>query len=80
MIILYGIIVELLHVKDGFIIPPKPNMAVGNGMMNYPSIIEALPSSVLWLIVELEDCATNMLEAVQESLQYMNSINFESLH
>ncbi len=69
--------VELLHVKDGSISPPNLNLAVGEGVMDYATIIRAIPTSVSWLVVELENCATDMLEAVRKSAQYLDSISSE---
>jgi sugar phosphate isomerase/epimerase len=61
----------LLHVKDGAVNPAKPMLAVGDGKVDYGTIIPALPPSVPWLIVELDECATDMIEAVQKSVRYL---------
>lgn len=63
----------LLHVKDG---PAdskdSPMVAVGDGVMKWHSIIP-LATSVEWHIVELDRCATDMMEAVAKSYKYLVS-------
>ena len=62
----------LLHIKDGMIEPPQPHTAVGQGVLDMPSIIAAADPDVLeWLIVELDSCATDMVQAVEDSYRYM---------
>ncbi len=62
--------VPLLHIKDGPTVKGQPMVAVGDGVMNVPAIIEA-GTAAEWLIVELDSCATDMLEAVGKSYQYL---------
>jgi sugar phosphate isomerase/epimerase len=59
----------LLHIKDGPGMRGQPMLAVGEGIMSYPALIEA--SSADWLIVELDECATAMLAAVERSYTYL---------
>ena len=67
----------LLHIKDGPIDRKEPMTAVGEGRMNWSRIIGAADASTLqWLIVELDRCATDMLEAVRKSAEYLNSHEF----
>lgn len=62
----------LLHIKDGPIEPRQPHTAVGAGKLDMPAIIQAGDPNVLeWLIVELDSCATDMMEAVEESYKYL---------
>jgi sugar phosphate isomerase/epimerase len=62
----------LLHIKDGMIDPPQPHTAVGQGVLDIPSIVKAADPNVLeWLIVELDSCATDMVKAVEDSYRYM---------
>lgn len=62
----------LLHVKDGPVNPPSaPMVAVGDGSLDIPSILKAGQESAQWLIVELDRCATDMLEAVAKSYRYL---------
>jgi hypothetical protein len=45
--------------------------AVGEGVMDFPGIIQAGEGSTEWLIVELDRCATDMMEAVEKSYKYL---------
>ena len=64
-----GARVPLLHIKDGPAVKGQPMVAVGEGAMNFPPILEA-GKSAEWLIVELDQCATDMVQAVEKS--YVN--------
>lgn len=62
----------LLHVKDGMIEPKQPHTAVGKGVLDIPAIVKAADPDVLeWLIVELDSCATDMMQAVADSYRYL---------
>jgi len=65
--------IPLLHIKDGMLIEgDHSHTAVGSGKLNMPAIIGAADPAVLeWLIVELDACATDMLEAVKKSYRYL---------
>ena len=64
--------VPLLHIKDGMIEPRQPHTAVGGGNLDMPAIIGAADPDVLeWVIVELDSCATDMMEAVADSYKYL---------
>lgn len=65
----------LLHIKDGLFAPgSRMHTAVGAGKMDVPAIIAAADPSVLkWLVVELDNCETDMLTAVRESYAYLTS-------
>jgi sugar phosphate isomerase/epimerase len=68
--------IPLLHVKDGPLTgdPPDPHTAVGHGKLDMPAIISAADPNVLeWLIVELDFCATDMMQAVVDSYTYLTS-------
>lgn len=71
--------VALAHIKDG---ParytesldadePDPMTAVGQGIQNFPAIVEAADGNIDWMIVELDNCATDIMTAVQESYDYL---------
>lgn len=64
--------VRFLHVKDGPITREDPMTAVGAGRMPIAEILAAAPSAE-WHIVELDRCATDMLTAVEQSLQWLAS-------
>lgn len=62
----------LLHIKDGMIEPKMPMTAIGAGRLDFPAIIAAADPAVLeWLIVELDTCEGSMLDAVQQSYDYL---------
>lgn len=64
--------VRFLHVKDGPITREDPMTAVGAGRMPIAEILAAAPSAE-WHIVELDRCTTDMLTAVEQSLQWLAS-------
>lgn len=67
----FGERVRYLHVKDGPATSRDDNMtAVGAGRMPVADILAASPS-VRWHVVELDRCATDMLTAVRESLDWL---------
>lgn len=59
----------LLHIKDGPAQQEPPMVAVGDGVMDWAAVMEAARAE--WLIVELDRCATDMLEAVTKSYAYL---------
>jgi sugar phosphate isomerase/epimerase len=62
--------VRYLHVKDGPVTKDDPMTAVGTGKMPVAEILAASPS-VEWNVVELDACATDMMEAVADSLTWL---------
>lgn len=64
----------LLHIKDGPNERNKAHVAVGDGVLDIPAIIGAADENVLeWVIVELDACDTDMLEAIRRSYQYLTN-------
>ncbi|MBN1580179.1 MAG: sugar phosphate isomerase/epimerase [Anaerolineae bacterium] len=61
----------LLHIKDGPAVKQEPMMPIGSGVLDWPSIVKAGGSHTEWLIVELDRCAIDMVEAVQQSYTYL---------
>ncbi len=61
----------LLHIKDGPCEIGKPQTAVGEGMMDIAAVVKAGEGAARWLVVELDACATDMLEAVEKSIDYL---------
>ena len=61
----------LLHVKDGPCQIDAPMTALGDGVVNIPSVVSAGAGTTEWLVVELDRCATDMMEAVRKSYQYL---------
>jgi len=66
--------VMFLHVKDGPITKDDPMTAVGSGRMPVAEILTASPSTRH--IVELDRCATDMLTAVGDSLEWLVAHGF----
>lgn len=66
-----GATVPLLHIKDGSTDETKSMVAVGDGVMDWASIIPA--GHAEWLIVELDRCETDMTEAVAKSYTFLSS-------
>ncbi len=62
-----------LHLKDGPCEIGKPQTALGEGLMNIPEVVRAGGDATQWLVVELDACATDMLTAVQKSIQYLTT-------
>jgi sugar phosphate isomerase/epimerase len=61
---------RLLHIKDGPVEPRTPHVAVGAGNMDVPAIIAA-GTAAEWHIVELDECGTDMFEAIEASHRYL---------
>ena len=60
-----------IHIKDGPCTREDPMVALGEGSIDIGSLIAAGGDSVAWIIVELDRCATDMMEAVDKSLTYL---------
>ena len=63
--------VPLLHIKDGPCQMEAPMTALGEGIVDIPNVVAAGAGYTEWLVVELDQCATDMLEAVSKSYQYL---------
>lgn len=61
----------LLHIKDGPCVMDAPMTAVGDGIVDVPDIVASGAGASEWLIVEIDRCATDMLDAVAKSYRYM---------
>jgi sugar phosphate isomerase/epimerase len=62
----------LLHIKDGSLQKDSGHVAVGSGALDMPNIVHSADPHVLeWLIVELDECSTDMFEAVRKSYGYL---------
>jgi len=70
---------SLLHVKDGPATwspllddpTPYPVLAVGTGKMDYPAIFNAGKGNTKWIIVDIEACKTDIIQAIYESYKYI---------
>lgn len=63
----------LLHIKDGPCVKDQPMTAVGEGKVDFPAVVKAAGKNTEWMIVELDRCATDMMEAVAKSYKYLTS-------
>lgn len=61
----------LLHIKDGPGTVEAPMLAAGSGMMDFPAIAQVAAGNAEWMIIEMDRCATDMMEAVAQSYRYM---------
>ena len=61
----------LLHIKDGPCDREKAMQACGQGKVDIPAIVAAAGDTTEWMIVELDRCDTDMVEAVAESYRYL---------
>ncbi|MDQ2692220.1 MAG: sugar phosphate isomerase/epimerase [Chloroflexota bacterium] len=61
----------LLHIKDGPCQIDAPMTALGECLLDIPGVVTAAAGSTEWLVVELDRCATDMMEAVQKSHKFM---------
>ncbi len=61
----------LLHIKDGPGVRGQAMQAAGDGVMDIPAIVKAGEGTAQWLIVELDRCDTDMMEAIEKSYAYM---------
>lgn len=63
---------HLLHVKDGPLVKGEPHVAIGSGKMDIPTTLKAQDTTVTqWHVVELDECATDMMKAVKDSYDYL---------
>jgi sugar phosphate isomerase/epimerase len=63
----------LLHLKDGPAARGVPQTAIGEGVLDLPAIVKTGEHTAKWHVVELDECATDMLEAVTKSYHYLTS-------
>jgi sugar phosphate isomerase/epimerase len=59
----------LVHVKDGPATKDDPQVALGEGAIDIHGLAKA--SQAEWFVVELDKCATDMMEAIEKSYQYL---------
>lgn len=63
-----------LHIKDGPAVTGKPQVAVGDGVMDFKSLLAAAGSNPKWLIVEMDEVATDPIEAIKKSCTYLRGL------
>jgi len=66
----------LLHIKDGPCVKGQSMTAVGDGKVDVAAVAKAGAATAEWMIVELDSCATDMLEAVKKSYGYLTRQGF----
>lgn len=62
--------VTMLHLKDGPAVHGQPMTALGQGEVDIQAILRATDPGVTG-VVELDECATDPLEAARESLRFL---------
>lgn len=67
----FGARAPLLHIKDGPCVQSEPMTPVGEGKVDVPAVVKAAKSNAEWLIVEIDRCAIDKLDAVGKSYQYL---------
>lgn len=60
----------VIHIKDGPCLRDEPMVAVGSGKMDIAPILNANPHIEI-AVVELDECATDMMEAVRQSYHFL---------
>jgi sugar phosphate isomerase/epimerase len=61
----------MLHIKDSPAVKEEPMTAVGDGAVDIPGVVAAGAGNTEWLVVEIDRCATDMVEAVAKSYDYL---------
>jgi len=67
----FGHRAPLIHLKDGPCLRDTDMTALGEGKVDLPGLISAGGSNTEWHIVELDSCATDMVDAVKKSYSYL---------
>lgn len=61
-----------IHLKDGPCVLGEPQVALGEGCVDLEACVHAAPFAE-WHIVELDECATDMFDALEKSLDFLVS-------
>jgi sugar phosphate isomerase/epimerase len=64
--------VQAIHVKDGPMVRDEPNVVLGKGSMDIPAVLGAAGQALP--IIEFDACATDILDAVAASHDYLGAI------
>jgi sugar phosphate isomerase/epimerase len=62
-----------IHWKDGPTVQGEPMTALGQGKVDLPRIMRSLTHPVDW-VIELDECATDPLQAARQGLVYLDSL------
>jgi sugar phosphate isomerase/epimerase len=68
-----GARIRSIHWKDGPCVHGRPMTALGRGQVDVPRILRALTGPVD-AVIELDECATDPLEAARQSRVYLESL------
>ena len=68
----FGARAPLLHIKDGTVLGTDgPMVAAGQGLIDFAAIAAAGAGHTEYMIIELDDCETDMFEAIADSQTYL---------
>lgn len=65
--------VRMLHLKDGPAIHAQPMTALGDGVVDIRALIHSPQDTWAW-VVELDECATDPMEAARRSLNFLQNL------
>lgn len=74
----FGQRAPLLHIKDGPAIAGKPvhkQVAIGQGNVNILACSKAAQKTADWLVVELDECESDIFQTVDDSYQFLTKNN-----
>lgn len=52
--------IVLVHIKDGLFESNVPDVALGEGKMDIPAVVTALPEAGRTLVIEFDKCGTDI--------------------
>ena len=70
----FGKRVPLLHIKDGPAIKGEKSyeqVPAGEGIMDFPAIVNAGNENIKWMIVEFDEYGKNIFDGIQQSYNYL---------
>jgi sugar phosphate isomerase/epimerase len=70
----FGSRAPLLHIKDGPAIKGEKSyeqVPLGEGVMDFPSIVKAGGKNIKWMIIEFDEYSGNIFEGVKKSYDYL---------
>ena len=72
----FGARAPLLHIKDGAVISTEgPMVAVGQGLLDVPVIAAAGTGFTEYMIIEIDECETDMFTAIEQSHMFLADNN-----
>jgi sugar phosphate isomerase/epimerase len=67
--------VKMLHLKDGPAQQGQPMTALGDGMIDIRAILNNLPPGVDSLVLEMDECASDVWTAIERSVDYIKALS-----